>query len=113
MPYVPLDFQNNLTKDVLLDSRHYISSAAQNKLDRIKQQAPNNIFKIDNPPNFRIQAANDHLEKPLATTTLKIGIGGNTFTEHFVVMKNFIGPIKGMHFMRHNSVVTDRTHGLI
>ena len=28
-------------------------------------------------------------------------------------MKNLTGPIKGLHFMRHNSVVIDSTHGLI
>ena len=28
-------------------------------------------------------------------------------------MKNLTGPIVGLHFMRHNSVVIDTTHGLI
>ena len=28
-------------------------------------------------------------------------------------MKNLTGPILGLHFMRHNSVVNDTTHGLI
>ena len=28
-------------------------------------------------------------------------------------MKNLTGPIIGLHFMRHNSVVIDATHGLI
>ena len=28
-------------------------------------------------------------------------------------MKNLIGPIIGLHFMRHNTVVIDTTHGLI
>ena len=28
-------------------------------------------------------------------------------------MKNMTGPIIGLHFMRHNSVVIDTTHGLI
>ena len=36
-----------------------------------------------------------------------------TFAEHFVVLKNLTGPIIGLHFMRHNSVVIDTTHGLI
>ena len=35
------------------------------------------------------------------------------FAEHFVVMKNLTGPIIGLHFMRHNSVVIDTTLGLI
>ena len=50
--YVPLDFNNNLTKDVSVDSGAYVISVAQDKLDTLKQKAPNNIFKIDNPPKF-------------------------------------------------------------
>ena len=82
-------------------------------MDRIKQQAPGNLFKIGDPPNFQIQVANGQLEKPITKTTLKFDIGENTFAEHFVVMKNLTGPIIGLHFMRHNSVVIDTTHGLI
>ena len=36
----------------------YVSAIAQTELDRIKQQAPSNILKIDDPPNFQIQVAN-------------------------------------------------------
>ena len=110
---VPLDFKNGLKKDALVDSGAYVSAIAQNELDRITQQAPANIFKIDDPPNFQIQVANGQLEKPISTATLKFDIGDNTFAEHFVVMKNLTGPIIGLHFMRHNSVVIDTTHGLI
>ena len=113
MPYVPLDFENGLTIDALVHSGAYVSAIAQTELDRIKQQAPGNIFKIDDPPNFQIQVGNGQLEKPISTTTLKFDIGDNTFAEHFVVMKNLTGPIIGLHFMRHNSVVIGTTHGLI
>ena len=82
-------------------------------METIKQTAPNNILKIDDPPNFQIQVANGQLEKLLTTTTLKIEIGDNSFAEHFVVMKKLTGPIIGLHFMRNNSVVIDTTHGLI
>ena len=82
-------------------------------MDRIKKQAPSNILKIDDPPNFQIRVANGHLEKPIATTILKFDIGDHIFAEHFVVMKNLTGPFIGLHFMRHNSVVIDTTHGLI
>ena len=82
-------------------------------MDRIKQQAPSNILNFDDPPNFQIQVANGHLEKPISTTTLKSDIGDKTFAEHFVLMKNLTGPIIGLHSMRHNSVVIDTTHGLI
>ena len=54
MLYVPLDFENNLTIDALVDSGAYISAIAQRELDRIQQQAPFNILKIDDPPNFLI-----------------------------------------------------------
>ena len=56
--------------------------------------------------------ASCQLEKPIATATLKYDIGDNSFAEHFVVMKVLTGPITGIHFMRHNSVVIDTTHGL-
>ena len=113
MLYVPLDFENNHTVDVLVDSGAFVSAIAQDDLEMIKQKAPNNILKIDNPPNFQIQVANGQLEKPISTTTLKFEIGDNSFAEHFVVMKKLTGPIIGLHFMRNNSVVIDTTHGLI
>ena len=113
MLYVPLDFENGLTIDAFVDSGAYVSAIAQNEQDRIKQQSPSNILKIDDPPNFQIQVANGQLEKPTATTTLKFDIGEHVFAEHFVVMKNLTGRNIGLHFMRHNSGVIDTTHGLI
>ena len=111
MLYLPLDFENNLTVDDLVDSGAFVSGIAQDDLETIKQKAPNNILKIDDPPNFQIQVANGQLEKPLSTATLMFEIGDNSFAEHFVVMKKLTGPIIGLHFMRKNSVVT--TDGLI
>ena len=113
MLYVPLDFENNLTVDAPVDSGAYVSAIAQNDLETIKQKAPNNILKIDDPPNFQIQVANGQLEKPVSTATLKFEIGDNSFAEHFVVMEKLTGPIIGLHFMRNNSVVIDTTYGLI
>ena len=113
MLYVPLDFENNHTVDALVDSGAFVSPIAQDDLDTIKQKAPNNILKIDDPPNFQIQVANGQLEKPISTATLKFEIRDNSFAEHFVVMKKLTGPIIGLHFMRNNSVVIDTTHGLI
>ena len=75
MLYVPLDFENRLTKDALVDSGAYISAIAQKELDRFKQHSPSNILKIDDPPNFQIQVANGQLENPTATATLKFDIG--------------------------------------
>ena len=65
MLYVPLGFKNNLTVDALVDSRAFVSAIAHDDLETIKQKAPNNILKIDDPPNFQIQVANGQLEKPL------------------------------------------------
>ena len=113
MLYVPLDFENNLTVDALVDSRAFVSATAQDDLDKIKEKAPNNFLKIDDPPKFQIQVANGQLEKPFSTATIKFEIGDNSFAEHFVVMKKLTGPIIGLHFMRNNSVVIDTTHGLI
>ena len=111
--YVLLDFENGLTIDAFVDSGAYVSAIAQKELNSIKQQSPSNILKIDDPPNFQIQVANGQLEKPKATATLKFDIGDHIFAEHFVLMKNLTGPIIGLQFMRHNSVVIDTTHGLI
>ena len=113
MLYVPLDFKNGLTMDAVVDLGAYVSAIAQKELDKIKQQSPSNILKNDDPPNFQIQVANGQLEKPTATTTIKFDIGDHIFAEHFVVRKNLTGPINGLHFMRHNNVVIDTTHGLI
>ena len=112
MLYVPLDFENNLTVDALVDSGAFVSAIAQDDLETIKQKAPNNL-KSDDPTNFQIQVDNGQLEKPLSTATLKFEIGDNSFAQHFVVMKNLTGPNIGLHFLRNNSVVIDTTHGLI
>ena len=111
--YVPLDFGNNLRIGALVDSGAYVSATAQNDFDTIKQKAPENTLKVDDPPKFQIQVANGQLEKQLATVTFKFEIGDNLFAEHFVVMKKSTGPIIGLHFMRNNSVVIDTTHVLM
>ena len=113
MLYVPLDFENNLIVDALVESGAFVSAIAQDDLKTIKQKDPNHILKIDDPPNFQIQVANGQLEKPITTATLKVEMGDKSFAEHFVVMKKLTGPIIGLHFMRNNSVVIDTTHGLI
>ena len=113
MLYLPLDFANNLMVDALLELGAFVSAIAQDDSDTRKQKAPNNILKIDDPPNYQIQVANGQLEKPLSTATLKIEIGNNTFADHFVVMKKLTGPKNRLHFMRNSSVVIDTTHGLI
>ena len=87
MLHVPLNFENGLTKDALVDSGAYVIAIAQKELDRIKHQSPSKILRIDDPPNFQIQVANGQLEKPTATVTLKFDIGDHIFAEHFVVMK--------------------------
>ena len=113
MLFVPLDIENGLPIDALVDSGAYVSAIVQKELDRIQQQAPSKVLKIDDPPNFQIQEANGHLKKPTATATLKFDIGDHISAEHFVVMKNLTGLFIGLHFMRHNSVVTDTSHGLV
>ena len=58
MFYVPLDFENGLTIDALVDSGTYVSAIAQKQFDIIKQQVPSNILNIDDTPNIQIQVAN-------------------------------------------------------
>ena len=50
--FVPQDFKNGLIIDVLVDSGAYVSSIAQTELERIKQPAPDNVLKFDDPPMF-------------------------------------------------------------
>ena len=70
MLYVPLDFENGLTIDALVDSGAYVSAIAQSELNGIKQQANANIFKMDDPLNSQIQVENGQLEKRISTATL-------------------------------------------
>ena len=79
MLYVPLDSENSLTVDALVDSAAFVSAIARNDLDTIKAKDPNNILKIDCPPNSQLQVANGQLEKTLSTDTPKFEIGDNTF----------------------------------
>ena len=90
--YVPVDFDNNLTVDALVDSKAYVSAIAENDLDTIKQKAPNNLLKNNDPPNFQIQGADGQLEKPLATATPTFENGDNILPKDFVVMKKLTGP---------------------
>ena len=112
MLYVHLDIENGWTIDALVDSGAYVSAIAQKVLDRNKQETPSSIIKIDDPPYFQIQRAKGQLEKPIATAILKFDIGDHIFAEHFVLMEKLTGPIIGLHFMKHNSVVIHTTHGL-
>ena len=111
MLYVPLDFENNLTVDALVDSGAFVSAIAQDDLDTLKNKKPRIMFSESTTlPIFKYKK---QLQKPLSTATLKFAIGDNSFAEHFVVMKKLTGPIIGLHFMRNNSVVIDTTHRLI
>ena len=113
MLHLPLDFDKNLTIYALKGSRAYVSAIAHDELETIKQMAPNNKFRINEPPNFQKQLANGHLEKSLATTTLNFEVGGNTYAENFVLMKKLKGTIKWLHFTRKKNLVNDTTHVLI
>ena len=53
MLYVPLDFENNLTVDALVDSGAFVSAIAQDDLETIKQKARNNILKSTTLPIFK------------------------------------------------------------
>ena len=105
--------KNDLTKDALVDSRAHVSAITESELERNKQQAPTNVFKNDDLPNFQTHVGNYNFEKPIGTTTLKFGTGENTFAKNFVVMKKLEEQFMGLHFMRHNSVVIDTTQSLV
>ena len=102
-----------ISVNALVDSGIYVNAFAQNDQDTIKQKVPNIILKINDPPIFQTEVANGQLEKPLATSTLKLEIVEKFFAEHFVEKEKLRGPKIGFHFMRNSSVVFDTTHGLI
>ena len=58
MLYVPLDFENILTVDALVDSGAFVSAIAQKVLDTMKVKDPSKILKINDPSNFQIQVVN-------------------------------------------------------
>ena len=86
MLYVPADFKNGMKIDALVDSGANVSAIAKKEVDRSKKQAPSNIVKVDDPPNFQIQVANGQLKEPIATVALKFDIGDHIFAEYFVVV---------------------------
>ena len=55
MLYVPLDFENNLTVDALVDSGASVSAIAQDELDRIKENAPITFSKSTTLPIFKFK----------------------------------------------------------
>ena len=58
MLYVPLELENNLTVDALVESGVIVTAIAQNDLDTIKEKNPNNFLKNDDAPSFQTQVAN-------------------------------------------------------
>ena len=55
-----------------MDSGVFVSAIAQNDLDTIKERAPNNFLKIDDPPIFQIQVANGQLKKTITNNHSKL-----------------------------------------
>ena len=53
MLYVPLDFENNLTVDALVDSGAIVSAIAQDDLESIKQKASIAFSKSTTLPIFK------------------------------------------------------------
>ena len=70
MTYIPLNFKKGLRKGALVDCDAYDSTIVESELKKVKQQAPNSNFRIDNTRNFQKHVANDWLEKPIATAAL-------------------------------------------
>ena len=79
MRYMPLDFMTGLAIDVLVNLEVYVIPIASIQSDRIKQQAPIIVFKIDGLRSSRKQVANDQLDKLTATSSLKYGMRPTIF----------------------------------
>ena len=67
-------------------------------------------------PTIQRQVANGFLEKVTALAIMWFEIVfffGFAYFEHFLIMKNFTGPIIGLYFIRNNSVFHDIDHTLL
>ena len=102
---VTLDFKNGRTIVALVDFGAYVIGIAESELERIKQQIPTNIFRIQNAPNFRMQVAKGQLEKLKTTTSINFDIGNITLAEHVVSIEKAARSLIGLHFGRHKGVV--------
>ena len=78
MLYVPLDFKKGLSYDARVEIGAYVSAIAQIQLDRIKQQAPAIVFKIDDLLTFEkwtvrktVSHSHTHLSMVLETIPLQ------------------------------------------
>ena len=87
MLYVPLDFENNLTVDALVDSRAFVSAIAQDDLETIKQNAPNNILKIDDP-RLDLKMGIRPQQQPIPTSQIAQEVLEQTEMNHHDVRKN-------------------------
>ena len=72
MLYVPLDFENNLTVDAMVDSGTFVSAIAQGDLETIKQKAPNNILKNRRPSQFSNTSSQWPVRKTIINSHTKI-----------------------------------------
>ena len=108
--FMLLDFENGLIKDSVVDSRAYVSAIIENETDRIRQQTPTIFSKINDLPIFKIRMAGGLLERLLGTDKLETDIGGQSFADHFVILKNLTRPKIQLHSTAHKGVVFDTTH---
>ena len=72
MLYVPLDFENNITVDALVDSGALVSAIAQDDLETIKQKSANIILKIEEPSQLSNTSSQWPVRKPIINSHTKI-----------------------------------------
>ena len=77
-----------------MGSRPCVSAIAPTEIDRIKQQAPADIFKKDDRHKFEKQVVYGQFKKPFEKAILKFDIGNSTSAENFVVVKKLQGKLE-------------------
>ena len=65
------------------------------------------------PPRFKLQVANGHIEAPTKTIQLHLEIGNWSFKETFIVATNITGPIHGQTFLKNNSAIQAVSQALL
>ena len=112
MLFLPVEF-NTVKIDALVDSGAYINAISERDAEKLRQHASQSIVNKAPLPPFKVQYANDELEQPLATYTLRFKIGDYSFEETFIIMNQTSFPIIELAFLRKHAAILDTAQGTI
>ena len=106
MLYFPMDF-GELNNDGHIDTGALSGAILEADLRKIRLLAPHRILNGGPPSEFQLMVANGQLEAPIATVELQFEVGDYTFSEKFIVMRNFPSLLSGLLILQRNSTILD------